>query len=203
MITLLTYPHHYFHPINRVIRVALVILSLVLPFFAVSAQAQPTADKTTISLRFALLTFEDKQNTQRLWQPIIQQLEHHLNQSATDQKNYRMTLAVYYLDELTKVIEQEGADLVLTQPSQYLTFAQQHKLSTPLVSLLRREADQVTDRFGGVIFTRADRDDITVLEQLKGKSIAVTHTKGLGSYQMQAFELQQKKHFLNRQNTPD
>lgn len=206
MITFLTRPLSSYPLHNMIARVSFIIASLLyLPSSAVLAQNPFTEDNIRVSssavssntssnipLRFALLTFEDKQNTQRLWQPIIQLLENQLNQSSEVQQQYRMTLEVYYLDELAKIIEQGRADVVLTQPSQYLTFAQQNKLSTPLASLLRREANQVTDRFGGVIFTRADRHDINDLEQLKDKSIAITHLNGLGSYQMQAFELKQK-----------
>ena len=46
------------------------------------------------------------------------------------------------------------------------------------------------DRFGGVILTRADNDQVQTLQDLKGKTVAAASISGLGSGQMQFREMQ-------------
>ncbi|MGZ5001407.1 MAG: EAL domain-containing protein, partial [Methylomonas sp.] len=50
--------------------------------------------------------------------------------------------------------------------------------------------------FGGVIFSRADQSTINTLNDIKGKTIAVTSTDSLGGYQMEAYELKQAGIYL-------
>jgi ABC-type phosphate/phosphonate transport system substrate-binding protein len=45
-------------------------------------------------------------------------------------------------------------------------------------------------QFGGVIFTRADNDEVNEIEDIKGKRVATVSITGLGSGQMQFRELQ-------------
>jgi len=83
-------------------------------------------------------------------------------------------------------------DFVLTQPANYILLSYRHQLTSPFASLINLEGSFATDRFGGVIFTRASNNQINDIKQLKNKVIAVSDTESLGGYQMQALELMEQ-----------
>lgn len=100
-----------------------------------------------------------------------------------------LQLRVYFYDELNAAVNNQEVDFVLTQPANYVLLTYRNQLSSPLASLINLEGSFATDKFGGVIFTRANNHQINDIQQLKGKVIATSDIQSLGSYQMQAFEL--------------
>lgn len=129
-----------------------------------------------------VLSFRDKATTQARWQPLINYLQQRL-------PNTPIRLSVYFYDELDAAVKEKTVDFILTQPSHYVLLTYRNQLSSPLASLINLEGDFATDQFGGVIFTRANNDQINDLKQLDGKRIATSDKSSLGSYQMQALEL--------------
>lgn len=133
---------------------------------------------------FAILSFRAKETSRKRWQPLIDHLQQQL-------PNVPLQLRVYFYDELNLAVNNQEVDFVLTQPANYVLLAYRNQLSSPLASLINLEGSFATDKFGGVIFTRANNHQINDIQQLKGKVIATSDKQSLGSYQMQAFELLQ------------
>ncbi|MBE0508710.1 MAG: EAL domain-containing protein [Marinospirillum sp.] len=145
--------------------------------------ATPIEESTSV-YRLAILAFRDKESTLERWQPLADYL------SASIQ-NADFELFVYHNAEMEAIVAQGGTDFILTQPAQYVLLTYRHQLSSPLASLLNKEGGHITNQFGGVVFTRSDRNDIVSLKDVRGKKIAAASLTGLGAYQMQAFELLQ------------
>ncbi|UQB42813.1 EAL domain-containing protein [Thiomicrospira microaerophila] len=132
-----------------------------------------------------ILAFRDKVSTLERWQPLTE----YLNRLFDD---FQFEPVILHLDELEQAVEGKQVDFVLTQPAHYVLMTYRSGLTSPLASMLNLEGAFVTDHFGGVIFTRSNRDDIVTLRDLKGKRIAAASTTSLGAYQMQAYELLQQ-----------
>ena len=141
-----------------------------------------SSSNAALTYRLAVLAYRDKPSTHKRWQPLVDYL---------NQKFYPVSfqLEVLHLAELETAVHLHQVDFVLTQPAHYVLLTYQSGLTSPLASLINLEGEFATDRFGGVIFTRHDRDDLVTLEDIKGQRIAAAATSSLGAYQMQAFEL--------------
>lgn len=138
--------------------------------------------KSVQPFTLGVLSFRDKATTQARWQPLADYLQQRL--PATP-----IRLAIYFYDELDTAVKEKAVDFILTQPSHYVLLTYRNQLSSPLASLINLEGDFATDQFGGVIFTRANNNQINDLQQIDGKRIATSDQSSLGSYQMQALEL--------------
>ena len=134
--------------------------------------------------RFGVLAFRPKPETHERWQPLVD----YLNATPLPQK---IVLEVFTYQELETAVRNKQVDVVLTQPAHYTILASRENLYSPLATLQEQESGHILSSFGGTILTRADRDDIRELKDLKGKRIALTSKSSLGGYQAQAMELLQ------------
>ncbi|UQB43153.1 EAL domain-containing protein [Thiomicrospira microaerophila] len=159
------------------------VLLCIFPALVFASQTSPehSADRV---YNLAVLAFQDKSVTLTRWQPLADYLSEKIEKS-------RFELNAYHNEEMEQAVASGEVDFVFTQPSQYVLLTYRHQLSSPLASLLNKDGNAVTDHFGGVIFTQAGRDDISRLEDVKGKRVAGASLTGLGAYQMQAYELLQ------------
>jgi diguanylate cyclase (GGDEF)-like protein/PAS domain S-box-containing protein len=153
----------------------LLLLFLLASLFSGSLLA---ADQ---SVRLGVLAFRPKPETLTRWQPTAEFL------AARTGRDFQVQAYTYA--ELEAAISQHRVDFVLTNPAHYVLMTRRNNLSSPLATLIELEAGQPLSRFGGVIFTRSNRNDITQLQDLKGKTIATPDIGSFGGYQMQAFEL--------------
>ena len=79
-------------------------------------------------------------------------------------------------------------DFVLVNPGIYVNLEVRHRVSR--IATMRNRVGLVRSNvFGGVIFTRADRADLTGLEDLKGRSLLAVDRDSLGGFQMAWGEL--------------
>lgn len=162
---------------------ALVASFLLAPTSWANITLEPASEaKQQKPYIFAILSCQDKQDSRKRWQPLIDHLQLQL-------PHISMQLRILFYDELNAAVNNKEVDFVLTQPANYVLLTYRNQLSSPLASLINLEGSFATDKFGGVIFTRANNDQINDIQQLKGKVIATSDIQSLGSYQMQAFEL--------------
>ncbi len=129
-----------------------------------------------------ILAYRSIEATQARWQPLVD----YLNQQIPE---VHFTLNALHLDELERAVAARELDLVFTQPSHYVLLTYRYGLSSPLATLVNREGPVGIDRFGGVIFARADRVDIQSPSDLPGLRIATVGQGSLGAYQMQLYAL--------------
>jgi len=132
-------------------------------------------------LQIGVLTVRPAEQTEKQWQPFVEYLEAHLGR--------RVELHAYGYADLNHAIDQNRVDLVLTNPGHYILLKHRKSFSAPIVTRIPKEGQYRLSVFGGVIFTLADRQDISKLSDLAGKRIAATSEESLGGYQAQVFEM--------------
>jgi len=110
------------------------------------------------------------------WQPTINQLRIHL-------PRHRFKLLALSLEGVQEALDIGNIDFLLTNPGHYISIADQYRL-TPLASLITDRAGKpVTgNRYGAVIFVRANRDDLRTLADLKGKTFAGVAPGAFGGF---------------------
>jgi len=142
-------------------------------------------------VKIAVLAFRPKAETMDKWRP----LETYINSKISA---YQFDLETFNYPELEAAIANNEVDFVLTQPAHYILMTHKNNLSSPLATLVKKKGEHELFKFGGVIFTRADRTDISGLTDIKKKTIAVPAIESLGAYQMQAMELHLAKFNLKK-----
>lgn len=140
----------------------------------------PAAAATTVHV--GMLAVRPPADVERRWQPFVE----HLNQKVPD---FRFELRALGYADLEDAIARRTVDFVLTNPAHYVLMTYRNGLSSPLATLVARENGLALAKFGGVIFTRADRADLTSLESLRDRAVAAVSKGSLGGYQAQAMEL--------------
>jgi diguanylate cyclase (GGDEF)-like protein/PAS domain S-box-containing protein len=91
--------------------------------------------------------------------------------------------------ELESATANKKLDFVFTNPAHYILLTKRFGLSAPLATLATNENGHGLTVFGGVIFTRVERNDIKKLTDIKNKTIASTDVDSFGGYLMQTYEL--------------
>lgn len=135
-------------------------------------------------VRIGIQAYRPKPQVLAQWAPLAAALDKAI-------PGYHFVIEAHTVDEFNDVVAARQVDFVLTNPSQFILMDHRSGLSAALVSLSNLENGKPVTSFGGVIFSRADRDDIQRLEDLKGKTAATISLDSFGGYQMQAYELLQ------------
>ncbi len=91
-------------------------------------------------------------------------------------------------DEMREVVENNEVDFVFTDPSAHIDLGINYG-TTRLATLINMGEGCGCARYGGVIFTRADRHDINEFNDLIGKSIMGFHPESFGGWRMEYREL--------------
>lgn len=92
------------------------------------------------------------------------------------------------LDQMSDALRQNKLDYILTNPGNYVDLEQKFGVSR-IATLKNLRHDRPYTEFGAVIFVRADRDDISTLADLKGKSFGAVSEAAFGGFQMAWREL--------------
>jgi len=115
------------------------------------------------------------------YQPIAEHISHELNISVVIQPLSQK--------KLEQEVEAGRIDIIATNPTHYLSLQKQGKTTGAITTLVKRYNNVVIPYLGGVIITRAHRDDIRSIAALRGKKVAIPNKKMLGGYQTQDYEL--------------
>jgi PAS domain S-box-containing protein len=156
-------------------RILILILIGWVPNFVLAESPTPVT--------LGVLSFRPKPETLDRWQATVDYL--------SEKTGRPFLLAALTYPELEAAINQRKVDFVLTNPAHYVLMTRRNGLSSPLATLVNLENDLPISQFGGVIVTRAGRNDISRLDDLKGKIVSTPDTGSFGGFQTQAFELDQ------------
>ncbi len=133
-------------------------------------------------IKIGVLSYRHKHETLANFAPLLA----HLNKTIPAH-HFVIVPCTYMQLESIVMHTDSDFDFILTNPSHYILLSQRAHLSAPLATLLDFESKG--PEFGGVILTRADRDDINQLTDLYGKTIASVNKSSFGGLHVQAFEL--------------
>jgi len=96
--------------------------------------------------------------------------------------DYHFTITPLGFKEIHAAVKQGRIDFVLTNPAFYVELEKLHGISRIATLINQNLPGQQTSTFGGVIFTKADRDDINLLTDLKGKSFMAVDSLSFGGW---------------------
>ncbi|QEW07231.1 HD domain-containing phosphohydrolase [Nitrincola iocasae] len=116
------------------------------------------------------------------WQPMLE----HLNNTLPE---HHFELVPLGFDEVHLATRQRNVDFIIANSSFFVKLEKLYGASA-VATFYTRNADTVAiNKFGGVIFTRVDRDDIRLLSDLKDKRIAAVDPSSFGGWQTGLGEL--------------
>jgi diguanylate cyclase (GGDEF)-like protein/PAS domain S-box-containing protein len=155
-------------------RKLLTLLSIAAMLWAPFAAAQ--------TVRIGVLAFRPKPETSRQWAPLAKALK-----AAIPQHDF--VIDAYNYPELENAVSVQQVDFVLTNPSHFVLLSRKLGVSAPLATLVVEDNGAPLSSFGGVIFTRAERNDLNQLVDLKNKRLVASDKGSFGGYQTEAYEL--------------
>ncbi|MBE0487392.1 diguanylate cyclase, partial [Marinobacter sp.] len=132
--------------------------------------------------------------------PVIQERYTLLADYLSRETGLQVQLQALNQEDLNRALASNRVDFFLTNPSHFLLIRSERSLTGVLATLHREWDGQVTGSIGGLILTRANRNDINVLTDLKGKSIATPGVHFMGGFQAPALELREAGVDIQRNN---
>jgi len=131
--------------------------------------------------KVGILAFQPVEVAKARWQPLVTYLKQEIPQHTFEilPLNYKA---------LNQKVQEHAIDFVFTNPGHYVGLKKKGLIGKALVSLVNEVKDEPQYRFGGVMFTLANRNDISTLESIVDKKIAAVCRDSLGGFQMQAYE---------------
>ena len=103
------------------------------------------------------------------------------------------------IEDMITAVKRDEFDFVLANPSMAVELEMRSGVSQ-LVTLVNKRQNKPFTKFGSVIFTRSDRDDINEIKDLKGKKFMAVSPKGFGGWLVALREIRNQgihpeKHF--------
>ncbi len=147
-----------------------IALSLLLLFFAVLPNALAQ------ELRIGVLALRGENKAMESWSPTAQYLQKQL-------PGYEVSIVPLDFDEIKLAVRQRQIDFILTNPSYYVELETLYGAS-PVVTRksCHKDLGAPSSRFGGVIFTRADREDIREIADLANHRFGAVDPNSFGGW---------------------
>lgn len=148
--------------------IVLVLFSIVIsPFVVLCADGNKT-------VKIGVLSFRTPERTMERWRPTLDILTRAI-------PGYSFILLPMNYTEINPAVENKTIDFILTNTGHYIELETNQGIKS--IATLVKSIDGVsTEEFGGVIFTRADRDDINSVSDLVGKSFLAVRKSSLGGF---------------------
>ncbi|MCG6940165.1 MAG: PhnD/SsuA/transferrin family substrate-binding protein [Thiohalocapsa sp.] len=164
----------------------LLILLLAIGAMPAAGTAAPSAPAPTAERQvlIGVLSHRGDARSRRAWQPTADYLTAQI-------PGYHFDIAPLDFAAVEPAVAAGSVDFVLVNPAIYVLLEVEHGVSR-IATLRNGSNGHARNVFGGVIFTRAERDDMTRLEDLAGKRFMAVDPTSLGGYEMANAEL--RKH---------
>lgn len=151
----------------------LLHIFLFLPFITAASTGYAEAAGETI-VRIGVLAFRTPEKTMERWKPTADSLTQAI-------PGYKFVLLPMKYPEINPAVENKTIDFVLTNTGHYVELEANQGISR-MVTLVKSIDGLTTKKFGGVLFTLADRDDINTIEDLKNKDFLAVKRSSLGGF---------------------
>jgi len=149
-------------------------INTLLLFFLVVPSIFSQTDEQTI--RIGILAKRGIERSHEQWDPTADYLNSRI-------PGYNFVIVPLDFDEVYEAVGKKTINFLFANSSYYVGLAQVWGL-TRIVTLKNLRLGKGYTEFGGVIFTLANRDDITELKDLKGRSFAAVDKNSFGGWQM-------------------
>ena len=140
----------------------------------VLAQSKPVQ-----TIRIGVLAFRGAEHSLRTWSPTAKYLSDKI-------ANTEFEVIPLPLSDLEQATSEKRIDYVFTNSGQYVVLEEKYGISR-IATLKKPFGNGIRNVFGAVIFTKAGRDDIRTLEDLRGKTFAAVREKAFGGFQMEKY----------------
>ncbi len=147
--------------------------------FAGIGESSPATGK---QIKIGVLSHRGDEATLFRWRPTADYLSYKL-------PDYRFEIIPLDFAEVSPAVASARVDFILVNPGIYVNLEVLYRVSR-IATLNNRRGDEPLNKFGGVLFTRSDRNDIRNFSDLKGKSFLAVDQTSLGGFQMAWRELQ-------------
>lgn len=160
---------------------AAVLFSVVFSYPLTCAVAQELGSPVTIGV----LAFRGPETAYKMWTPTADYLSAQLPQ-------YSFRIVPLKFEEIDTAVQRGEVDFILANSSIYVELENYYGVTRIATMKNLSSAGDYTTLFGGVIFTRADRNDIRRLEDLKGRSFMAVDETSLGGWRVAWRELKEE-----------
>lgn len=164
--------------LREMLRLALVVL------FALGGQAAAAdSDENRLARKVGILAYRGDEAAITRWQPTFDAVE-----AAVPGADFRVV--PLSLDGVRSALSRGEIDYLFTNPGHLYRMVERARLF-PMVSLRsdRDDNPQTGNRFGAVIFVRADNEKIKTLADLKGRRLAAIAPDAFGGFEVGAATL--------------
>jgi len=127
-----------------------------------------------VPIKIGVLSFRTADQTRTQWAPTAEYLNRNIPE-------YRFEMVPMNYPAMEKAIADKSIDFVLTNTAHYVSLEAAFGITRILTMVVSIDG-QPFKEFGGVIFTRSDRSDITTLKDLCGKRFLAVGSNSLGGY---------------------
>ncbi|MDH5543997.1 MAG: PhnD/SsuA/transferrin family substrate-binding protein [Gammaproteobacteria bacterium] len=127
-------------------------------------------------IKVGVLALRGEERTLRMWGPTAEYLSEMI-------PGFHFEILPLNNDTLAEAVLKKEVDFVLSNPASYASLEATHGISR-IVTLRNKRMGGTYTKFGALIFTRADREDIRSLDDIKGKSFMAVHPSAFGGWWM-------------------
>ncbi|HIE55545.1 MAG TPA: phosphate/phosphite/phosphonate ABC transporter substrate-binding protein, partial [Chromatiaceae bacterium] len=132
-------------------------------------------------MRIGVLSHRGDAATLKNWSPTADYLSREIPE-------YHFTIVPLDFREIEPAVKGKQVEFLLVNPGIYVNMEVRHRISR-IATLNNLLNDRPWNIFGGVLFTRADNQDIRTLEDVRGKRFIAVDQTSLGGFQMAWQEL--------------
>lgn len=132
-------------------------------------------------VKIGVLSHRGDEATLRNWSPTADYLSRVIPE-------YQFNIVPLDFREIEPAVKDGRVDFLLVNPGIYVNMEVRYRISR-IVTLNNLINDEASNIFGGVIFTRTDRNDIIDLEDIRDKTLMAVDETSLGGFQMAWQEL--------------
>ena len=149
------------------------------------SSAQSVLQEPRRTLQIGIFNYRPASVLATMWQPLAEYLQHYLP---------RHDITLHFLDqqEMAEAVGNKLLDVVFTNPVHYVSLRVTGVLSGAIATQVSLEQGHPVAQLGGVIIRRKDRNDLQTLQDIRGKTVAISGTQYLGGYTAQASWLQRQ-----------
>jgi diguanylate cyclase (GGDEF)-like protein/PAS domain S-box-containing protein len=166
---------------SRFICLALIVVTgLGMPLTALAKKIQ-NQDQL---VRVGVLAIRGKAAATKSWEATAAHLSGTI-------EGYRFQMVPLNLEEMERAVKDDALDFIITNTGQYIKLESKYSVSK-LATLRNVKQGLPFSKFGAVIFTRADRDDINTLSDLKNHSFMAVEENAFGGFEMAWYEFFKK-----------
>lgn len=149
-------------------------LAWITAIFVIFLPFSQKVEAADTPVKIGILAKRGKKQTLKQWTPTAEYLSQTID-------NFKFTVIPLNFNEIYPAVETDQIDFILTNPAYYVQL--EYKFGAERIATMKnRKFQKTTTRFGGVIFSRKDRNDITICEDLRGKRFMAVDRYSFGGW---------------------